>query len=119
MASSPIGGTGMQHDRVGNIMRRINHIHAASYAAIAFAVAACDSSHYSVVALDATSAQQLVAAHVDPDRALADKVKHALAVDSEPGAYGIEVTAQDGGVELWGTLSGSAARKRLATTAAG
>jgi osmotically-inducible protein OsmY len=94
-------------------------MNAAACAAIALFLPACDGSHYSVVTLDATAARQLVAAQVDPDRALADKVKHALAVDTEPGAYGVEVTASDGAVDLWGTVDGSAARKRLATTAAG
>ena len=111
----------MLYDRIGNFMHKINYIHAAGYAAIALALAlaACDGSHYSDVAIDPMAAQQLVAAHVDPDKALADKVKHALAVDTEPGAYGIEVTATDGTVELWGTADSSATRKRFELTAAG
>ena len=61
----------------------------------------------------------MVAARADPDKALADKVKHALAVDSDPGAHGIEVTATDGTVRLLGTVESTGVRKRFAVTAAG
>jgi osmotically-inducible protein OsmY len=33
--------------------------------------------------------------------------------------YGVEVTAHDGHVELWGTVDSSGARRRLELTAAG
>ena len=94
-----------------------NPVFAAAIAVLA--LAACDGSHYADVAIDPATAQQLVAAHVDPDKALADKVKHALAVDTEPGAYGIEVTADGGTVQLWGKVASTSARKRSMLTAAG
>jgi osmotically-inducible protein OsmY len=63
-------------------------------------------------------AQQLVAMRADPDKALADKVKKALGTD-EGAAYGVEVSATDGTVILWGKVDSSAERRRMATIAAG
>jgi osmotically-inducible protein OsmY len=100
-------------------MHRVKFIHAAGCAAIALGLAACDASQTTDSVIDPLAAQQLVAARADPDKALADKVKRALAVDSQPGAYGVEVTATDGTVQLWGKVASSAERKRFGLTAAG
>ena len=100
-------------------MKRSLAIHAATCAAIALSLSACDAPQGTETVLDPVVAQQLVAARVDPDKALADKVKHALAVDVEPGAYGIEVTATDGTVQLWGKVDSTGMRKRFELTAAG
>ncbi len=93
-------------------------IRAAASAAIALTLAACDSATSSDGVLDPSVAQQVVAERADPDRALAEKVKKAIGT-VEGAAYGVEVTAADGKVNLWGTVDSTAARKRLATTAAG
>ena len=100
-------------------MLQKTRIRASVCAAIALALAACDASHGTDAPLDASAAQRLVAERADPDKALADKVKHALAVDSEPGAYGIEVTATDGRVQLLGRVESTSMRKRFEVTAAG
>jgi osmotically-inducible protein OsmY len=100
-------------------MHKIRPLPAATFAAIALSLSACGASHGSDVAIDPVAAQQLVAEHADPDKALADKVKRALAVDVEPGAYGVEVTATDGRVQLWGKVESTAERKRFGLTAAG
>jgi osmotically-inducible protein OsmY len=100
-------------------MTGIRYIHAAGWAALALALAACDASHNPELMLDPQMAQQLAAAQADPDRALAEKVKTALGLDAGQGPYGIEVTASDGTVDLWGTVDSNAARKRFATTTAG
>jgi len=94
-------------------------IRAAAIAAFAFTLAACDSSHESESAVDPTVAQQLLAARADPDKALAEKVARALG--NEPGSlsYGVEVTADDGRVQLWGTVDSTAVRKRMELSAAG
>jgi osmotically-inducible protein OsmY len=99
-------------------MNGITLIRAAAFAAIALILAACDSTTSSEGVLDPSVAQQVVAERSDPDRALAEKVKKAIGTD-EGVAYGVEVTAADGKVNLWGTVDSTAARKRLATTAAG
>jgi osmotically-inducible protein OsmY len=92
---------------------------AAAIAAFAFTLAACDSSHENESSVDPVVAQQLLAARADPDRALAEKVARALG--NEPGSlpYGVEVTAEDGRVQLWGTVDSTAVRKRLELSAAG
>lgn len=100
-------------------MKRIPVIRAAAFAAIALTLAACDASQDTDAAIDPAVAQQLVAARVDPDKALADKVKTALGLDAAQGAYGVEVTASDGTVQLWGTVDSTAVRKRFKVTAAG
>jgi osmotically-inducible protein OsmY len=103
-------------DRLETIMQGIRYF---QVAAIAFTLAACEAQHNSDLMLDPMVAQQIVAAQADPDAALADKVKTALGLDAGQGAYGIEVTAADGTVDLWGTVDNTAARKRFVTTAAG
>ena len=100
-------------------MKRNPIIRAAAYAAIALTLAACDTSQNTEAVLDPSVAQQLVAARADPDRALAEKVKTALGLDTGQGAYGVEVTASDGTVQLWGIVDSTAVRKRFEVTAAG
>jgi osmotically-inducible protein OsmY len=87
-------------------------------AAFALSLAACDGSQGPAAAVDPVVAQQLVATRADPDKALADKVKKALGID-EGAAYGVEVSATDGTVTLWGQVDSSAERRRVATIAAG
>jgi osmotically-inducible protein OsmY len=99
-------------------MKSVSIIRAAAFAAAALTLAACDSTTSSEGVLDPGVAQQVVAERADPDRALAEKVKKALGTE-EGAAYGVEVTATDGRINLWGTVDSTAARKRLATTAAG
>lgn len=94
-------------------------IRTAAFAAIALTLVACDSTQNTEVVLDPVVAQQLVAARADPDGALAEKVKTALGLDTGQGAYGVEVTASDGTVQLWGIVESTAVRKRFELTAAG
>ena len=100
-------------------MKPLSTFRAAAFAVIALTLASCDSSHETESNLDPVVAQQLLAARADPDKALAEKVARALG--NEPGAlpYGVEVTATNGKVELWGTADSTAARKRFELTAAG
>jgi osmotically-inducible protein OsmY len=102
-------------------MKRTFTPRAAAFAALLLAplfLAACDSTTSSDGVLDPSVAQQVVAERADPDRALAERVKKALGTNTG-AAYGVEVTAADGAVSLWGTVDSTAARRRLATTAAG
>jgi osmotically-inducible protein OsmY len=101
-----------------DFMHRIGHLKVAGCAAIALGLAACDASQNTDAKIDPLSAQQMVAARADPDKALADKVKRALGEDVGPGAYGVEVTATDGTVQLWGRVESNAVRKRIGVTAA-
>lgn len=82
---------------------------------IVFLIAACDA--YSPV--ESIFPQEFALAKTDPDAALADKVEKALGTDDAPLAFGVEVTARDGKVELWGTVDSHAARKRFELIAAG
>ena len=84
-------------------------------AAITLLIAACDAHP----GLDPEVAQAVSAARIDPDGALASKVEKALGLDTGALPYGVEVTASDGKVELWGTVNGSAERKRFELIAAG
>jgi len=88
---------------------------ALAFVSIAFLLAACEQHS----AVDGLLPQEAVAAQADPDAALAEKVEKALGADSVPLAYGVEVTAREGKVELWGTVDSSAARKRFEVIAAG
>jgi osmotically-inducible protein OsmY len=83
--------------------------------ALAVLVAGCDAQP----GLDAQVAQEVVAMRADPDAALAEKVKKALGLETGSMHYGVEVTAHDGHVELWGTVDSSGARRRLELTASG
>jgi len=53
----------------------------------------------------------------DPNKELAAKVKRALEGEAKIHAQGIDVTASDGKVTLWGTAATAAERKRAATAA--
>jgi osmotically-inducible protein OsmY len=84
-------------------------------ASLALLLAACDGHP----GLEPEVAQQIAAARIDPDAGLARKVEKALGVDTGALPYGVEVTATDGNVELWGTVDSTAARKRFELIAAG
>jgi hypothetical protein len=53
----------------------------------------------------------------DPNRELAERVKRALEGEAKIQAAGIDVTAADGTVTLWGTAATAAERERAARTA--
>jgi hypothetical protein len=54
----------------------------------------------------------------DPNKELAQKVKRALEQDAKIQAAGIDVTASNGTVTLWGTAATAGERNRAATAAA-
>jgi hypothetical protein len=54
----------------------------------------------------------------DPNRELAQKVKRALEQDAKIQAAGIDVTAQNGTVTLWGTAATQGERNRAGAAAA-
>jgi pyruvate/2-oxoglutarate dehydrogenase complex dihydrolipoamide acyltransferase (E2) component len=54
----------------------------------------------------------------DPDKALAARVKRALQDDNRILAQGIDVSASNGAVTLWGTTATAAERNRAGATAA-
>ena len=54
----------------------------------------------------------------DPNKALAERVKKALQDEAKIHAAGIDVTAADGVVTLWGTAASAEERTRAAKTAA-
>lgn len=88
---------------------------------IALGLSACDDQPLVDLALasDPVAAQQSVASRIDPDAALAQKVERALGIETGSLPYGVEVTAHEGRVSLWGTVDSTAARKRFEITAAG
>ena len=53
----------------------------------------------------------------DPNKELAARVKRALEGEAKIQAAGIDVTAADGKVTLWGTAATAAERKRAETVA--
>ena len=53
----------------------------------------------------------------DPNKELADRVKRALTDDAKIQAAGIDVTANDGTVTLWGTAATAAEKNRAAQAA--
>jgi hypothetical protein len=53
----------------------------------------------------------------DPNKELAQRVKKALEGEAKIQAAGIDVTAADGKVTLWGTTTTAAERKRAAQVA--
>jgi osmotically-inducible protein OsmY len=57
-------------------------------------------------------------ARVDPNKELAGRVKQALEGQAKIQAAGIDVTATDGTVTLWGTAATAAERDRAARAAA-
>ena len=93
----------------------MNPIRILGIVSIAFLLAACDAQS----ALDPVVAQEISIARTDPDAALTEKVERALGVDNGALPYGVEVTATDGKVELWGTVDSNAARRRFELVAAG
>jgi hypothetical protein len=54
----------------------------------------------------------------DPNKELADRVKRALEDEARIQAAGIDVTANDGTVTLWGTTTTAAEKARAARAAA-
>ena len=93
----------------------MNLIRALVVVSIVYPLAACDAQP----GLEPGVAQVVAIARIDPDAALAQKVEKALGNDTGAMPYGVEVTAADGKVELWGTVDSNAARKRFELTAAG
>jgi len=53
----------------------------------------------------------------DPNKELAARVKRALEAEAKIQAAGIDVTAQDGKVTLWGTTTSNAERTRAGNVA--
>lgn len=54
---------------------------------------------------------------IDPNKELAERVKRALEGEAKIQAAGIDVTATDGTVTLWGTAATAAERERAARAA--
>jgi hypothetical protein len=54
---------------------------------------------------------------IDPDKELAERVKKALEGEAKIQAAGIDVTAADGAVTLWGTAATASERDRAARAA--
>jgi len=63
-------------------------------------------------------APKMEAPKPDPNKALAQRVKRALEGQAKVEAAGIDVTAKDGAVTLWGTAATDAERRRAAQIAA-
>lgn len=89
-------------------------LHAVLVVSILYLLSACDARP----GVDPLVAQEIALAQIDPDAALAQKVVRALG-DTAPLALGIDVTADNGRVELWGTVESDATRKRMEILAAG
>lgn len=56
---------------------------------------------------------------MDPNKALAGKVKSALEAEPRVNGQGIDVTAADGVVSLWGTVADAAERRKAESVATG
>jgi hyperosmotically inducible periplasmic protein len=54
---------------------------------------------------------------VDPNKVLAGKVKNALEAEPRVNGQGIDVTAADGIVSLWGTVADAAERRKAESVA--
>ena len=54
---------------------------------------------------------------VDPNKVLAGKVKNALEAEPRVNGQGIDVTAADGVVSLWGTVADAAERRKAESVA--
>lgn len=93
----------------------MNFMRVLSLVSIVFLLAACDAP----TGADTVVPQEVALARIDPDAALAEKVERALGAEGAPLAFGVEVTAREGKVELWGTVDSTAARKRFGVIAAG
>jgi hyperosmotically inducible periplasmic protein len=59
------------------------------------------------------------APRIDPDKMLASRVKQALEGEAKIHAAGIDVTAADGAITLWGTTASADERARAAKLASG
>ena len=72
------------------------------------------------IALEAPKAEapKAEAPKPDPNKALAQRVKRALESEAKVEAAGIDVTASEGAVTLWGTAATDAERRRAAQIAA-
>jgi osmotically-inducible protein OsmY len=93
-------------------------IRALTIVSIAFLLAACDLDNDPARAVEQAVAKEILTPAIDPDQQLAGRVEKALGIDGAP-PYGVEVTATDGKIELWGTVDSHAARKRFELVAAG
>jgi osmotically-inducible protein OsmY len=82
---------------------------------IVFPFAACDTRS----GIDLAVAQEFAAGKAESDAVLEVKVARAIGIDVAPFAFDVKVRAQDGNVELWGTVGSSATRKRLEIISAG
>jgi hyperosmotically inducible periplasmic protein len=71
------------------------------------------------LAPEAPKAAPQVDPRIDPDGALAARVKQALEGEAKIHAGGIDVTAANGTVTLWGTAASTGERTRAAKLAAG
>jgi len=104
-------------------------------AALAAALAACDSPQDTKPKADAVKLKPTVASKAsppppppraearklpkpDPNKALATKVKRKLEGTAKLDAHAIQVTATDGVVTLWGTVDTAPERKRAEEAAA-
>jgi osmotically-inducible protein OsmY len=86
---------------------------------IVYSLAGCGNDNEPARAVEQAVAKEILTPAVDPDEQLAGKVEKALGSGGAPLAFGVEVTARDGKVELWGTVESTAARKRFELIAAG
>ena len=91
---------------------------AALVALFAVSIAACEYAGDSAKAVEVAVAKEILTPRVDPDVALTEKVKSALAIDEAP-AYGVEVTSTEGHVVLYGVVDKSVERRRFEIIAAG
>lgn len=85
---------------------------------IVYPLAGCNSDNDPARAVEQAVAKEILTPAVDPDLQLAGRVEKALGLDGVP-PYGVEVTATEGKIELWGTVESHAARKRFELIAAG
>ena len=85
------------------------------FVSVVFLLGACESRN----AVEAIVPQEAVVQRIDPDAQLAEKVEKALGTDTGTLPYGVEVTATDGKVEIWGTVDSSTVRRRIELIAAG
>ena len=86
---------------------------------IALGLAACGASPHGEVSIEPSNGRQFVAGKINPDQALADKVRKALEIEVRVGAQDVEVTATNGTVQHWGLVDSTKARKHIEQTAAG
>mgnify|MGYP001286467029 CR=1 FL=1 len=88
-------------------------------AALLLSVAACgDQPAPKMVEKKAVVELKVETPKADPNKVLALRVKRALEEDAKIQAAGIDVTASDGAVTLWGTAATEAEKRRAAQAAA-